>query len=83
MENFLTHALGGAIAPFLVVGMLFVAYPFKRAAQGMQDSRLKRLLLKRVGGANGRPDPQQAHQGIRDLRHLTPDQARAVLGIRE
>ena len=33
------------IKPFLVMGMLLVAYPVKRMVQKMKDGKLKRFLL--------------------------------------
>jgi hypothetical protein len=36
------------VAPFLLVAMLVIAYPFKRLVMRMRDSKLKRLLLARI-----------------------------------
>jgi hypothetical protein len=85
MSEFLTHAAGAAMAPFLMVLFLCIAYPFKRAAEGLPDGWLRRLLLKRIGGASGRAGSEQhPHKVVvRDLRHLTPEQARSVLGVHQ
>lgn len=41
MEHFLSQAM----APFMLLGMLLIAYPFKWAVQRMRDCKLKRFLL--------------------------------------
>ena len=39
--------LAQALAPFMLLGMLLIAHPFKRAVERMKDGKLKRFLLIR------------------------------------
>ena len=39
------HALAQAGAPFVLLVMLLIAWPFKRAVQKMKDCKFKRIML--------------------------------------
>jgi hypothetical protein len=45
LEVEMEHVLIQAGAPFMLLLMLLIAYPFKRYVQKMKDCKLKRFLL--------------------------------------
>ena len=57
--------------PFVLMVMLLIAWPFKRAIQlYMKDGKLKRLLLSRIDGSDKKPTSNS------EICEITSKQAR-------